>query len=215
MSKILTALLIIPLLSILALAAIWEPAGAGRTYWLSVVWIMFLVCLIWYTAIGIYGSSRNSGSQGATGTILGAIPAIGITTVLYSAASAWAVIALNVGTVSPAQNITIQILAGMLASMLVALMLLAHKGSLVGSETVVHKDQLLQHLNQLSRLDDIHPATKALVDEARDYVLYKLPPASKVSQKKLLLALHALESLDHQLPAEDTLKNAVSHIRSA
>lgn len=215
MLNLLRLLLALPLIGVLILGFLWQPVDAGSLYWLSVGWIIFLICLNWYTTVGILGKASDDGSNSATGTLLGIFPAVGIVTFVYSIVSASSLIAANLQLISSTLHLTIQVIAVVGAGMLAVTMLLAHRGSLIGSETAVHKDQLLRQLNQLSRVDSLEPSAKDLIKEARDYVLYKLPPPSMVDQSKLSAALQLLHAIDSENPCEAEISDVLSNIRSA
>ena len=183
--------LVVMLSGILAVSALYSPAGGSVKYWGSVGWLIFLVTINWLISAVVY-DKRASRRGGAPGDPFASLPAIVIVTLVYSAASVVTLLFYLFEVVGFKSQLALQIFLFVLASILVITLLIAAKGAEEGSESRVSKAQLITSLQRLRRLTE-DQELKSQIDEQINHVSYILPHPSKLDDARLATALQAIE----------------------
>ena len=120
-------MLILGIATILGVAGILVPDGAGAGYWLSASWVGVLYAANWYVSTLIF--SGDEADDRRTGNFLGVAPAIGITLLFYSFASLAFLAAYHAGWLNSKIHALAQLVALSAAAFAVLSAMLAHKGA--------------------------------------------------------------------------------------
>ena len=206
MSKILFIILVIILIGFNSIAFIIQSDFASIKYWASIGWINFLIIINWLTSASIFNVSNKESSDGTPGNIIASLPGISFVLLFFSIVSVIIIIFYNYHILSFKYQLILQIATIVLSTVIMLLMHLSSRAAGYGAESKISKSDLLVEYNRLLRLcnDD---KIRDLLKEVVNYVSYKMPHPSKLSQDDLVHIYNQLKNIDQKsvLESEEIL----------
>ena len=194
MRSILNAILIILVLATWSLAVLIAPESAGLEYWLSVLWITFLIFLNWGSSAGLFQFSQHQVSE--TGSLWGSLPSISILIFLYSLFSVALVVASNwLNILSSSIHAVLQITSLAIVASISLVILFAAKAQQQGSYTKVSKSQLLEQTRRVLR-GSSSEEVKQVALQIQSYIAHSMPHPRDLNQEALLEVHEAMADLE-------------------
>lgn len=212
MSRLMSAVLVVTLAGIAAIAALFAPGWDPIRFWGSTAWLMVLVAFNW-AASAVLIDEASPQRQGAPGSQLGSLPGIGAIVLVYSAGSVAVLFFYNAQVIGSRLHLALQILCIVPAAALILLSLVAARAAAFGSASAVSQNQLLDALRRLQRMSE-DPAVQLRIEEQINHVAFRLPHPARLNREALVKALKAIDMAEPS-NVERSLKEFETHLRNA
>lgn len=165
-----------------------------QRFWLSVAWLNFLIIINWIVSAAIFSGSTSSEKSGNPGSAMGALPAINITILFFSIISFFLLLIFFFSLLSWKAQLIFQTIIVISCIVITLIMMISSKAAALGSESKVSKIDLLNECNRLLRLFNNNEKSE-LLKNTINYISYKMPHPSKLSQDSLLVIHDELKSI--------------------
>lgn len=165
-----------------------------QRFWLSVAWLNFLIIINWIASAAIFSGSTSSEKSGNPGSAMGALPAINITILFFSIISFILLLIFFFSLLSWKAQLIFQTIIVISCIVITLIMMISTKAAAIGSESKVSKIDLLNECNRLLRLFNNNEKSE-LLKNTINYISYKMPHPSKLSQDSLVVIHGELKSI--------------------
>ncbi len=193
MYRLLTGILFVLIFGALIIGILLRPSNAGYGYWLSILWVIFLLSINWYTSAAIFTGSKDS-RDGIPGSLLGSLPGISIGILAYSFLSIVFLVLNRFNILGDTWHLVFQIIFAMVVVTVTLTSIVAAKAARAGSGALVTQHDLLTSLKNLRRNIE-NDLDRLQLDEVTNYVAYKMPHTSKLDGVELQKILDVLNNL--------------------
>ena len=165
-----------------------------QRFWLSVAWLNFLIIINWIASAAIFSGSTSSEKSGNPGSAMGALPAINITILFFSIIIFILLLIFFFSLLSWKAQLIFQTIIVISCIVITLIMMISTKAAAIGSESKVSKIDLLNECNRLLRLFNNNEKSE-LLKNTINYISYKMPHPSKLSQDSLVVIHGELKSI--------------------